>query len=190
MNAIFEVINARHSVGKLHAPAPSREELHALLLLAMSAPDHKRLSPWRFVVLENTALDAFGERLVLAGEQQARSEGAVFSNAERQKLASTPKRAPMIIAVATDYKDHPKVPHFEQLLAVGACVQNLLLGLQSLGYASIWRTGLLANHPVIQDFFAVTGDNLLAGFIYVGSSEVAPPQRVPPLLDDFVSFRF
>ncbi len=37
-------------------PAPSRDELMPLLEAAARTPDHGKLEPWRFIVLEKTAL--------------------------------------------------------------------------------------------------------------------------------------
>lgn len=189
MNKLFETIKNRRSIGNLTTPMPSNNELNELFALAMTAPDHKQLNPWRFVVLTGDGLDSFGQALERAGKQNAKIQGEKLSAKDREKLRLMPRRAPMIVAVISDYKPHKKVPEFEQLLALGACVQNFLLGLQSLGYHSVWRTGLLANHAVIQDFFAVQSPNIIAGFLYIGTSDVVMPKRKPINVDDFVQYK-
>ena len=40
----------------LTTPVPTREELTELLTVAARAPDHGKLEPWRFLVLEKQAL--------------------------------------------------------------------------------------------------------------------------------------
>lgn len=36
----------------LGLPAPSREEIERLITAAVRVPDHGKLEPWRFIVLE------------------------------------------------------------------------------------------------------------------------------------------
>ena len=58
------------SAQALHAPGPNADELDAILRLAARAPDHGKLFPWRFIVLEGEAKACFATRLAaLAGGQ-------------------------------------------------------------------------------------------------------------------------
>lgn len=190
MNEIFNSIKNRRSIGKLDAPAPAMDEINALIELAMTAPDHKELKPWRFVLLQSqTAKDDFGQALLRAGQRTGIENNEPLDNAGEQKLLNSPNRAPMILVCISDYKQHKKVPKFEQILAMGACIQNLLIGLESLGYQSIWRSGLLMNEKEVKALFNVSDDNDIAGFIYMGSSDVKMPERVPLQIENFVEYR-
>lgn len=186
--SILQTIHDRRSIGKLHAPMPSDEELTLAIKTAMTAPDHKQLKPWQFVVLTGDALDEFGQKLLQAGEQLAKDKGETLDDTARTKFANMPKRAPMIITVSTDIKEHEKVPPFEQLLSTGAMIQTLLIALKSMGYDSVWRTGELTNHNVIKTYFKVAQKDTICGFVYVGSSDVVMPSRDEVALDDFVTF--
>jgi len=44
----------------LTAPVPRRDELRLILKAAARSPDHGKLVPWRFVVLEKPALNRLG----------------------------------------------------------------------------------------------------------------------------------
>jgi len=44
----------------LTAPVPDRDTLEALLCVAARTPDHGKLEPWRFIVLEQAALRRLG----------------------------------------------------------------------------------------------------------------------------------
>ncbi|STZ08918.1 Putative NAD(P)H nitroreductase ydjA [Moraxella caprae] len=188
MNDLISLIHARRSIGKLSLPMPSHDELNTAFLCAMTAPDHKVLRPYRFGVMTGKALDEFGQVLLQAGLAKAEADGESLDDTARIKLINMPKRAPMIITVATDYKQHPKVPEFEQLLCVGAVVQNLLLALQSMGYRTVWRTGHLCNEPAVKAHFEVSDDNLVCGFVYVGSSDIVMPEHEEVDLAEFVYF--
>lgn len=184
---ILDIMHTRRSVGKLTTPCPSQDELMSALNCAMTAPDHKQLKPYRFVVLTEQALDKFGEILLKAGMAKAQQDGEVLDDAARTKLVNMPKRAPMIIAVATCYQEHPKVPKFEQLLCVGAVIQNMLLAFEHMGYRTIWRTGDLCNEAEVKAFFNVADDDTVCGFVYVGSSDIAMPAREQVDVADFVT---
>lgn len=188
MNDFIDTIQSRRSIGKLSLPMPSTDELQVALTCAMSAPDHKVLRPYAFKVLTGQALDDFGCVLLEVGLAKAAQDKSTLDEATCTKLINMPKRAPMIIMVATDYKVHPKVPEFEQLLCVGATIQNLLLALQSMNYRTVWRTGDLCNEPAIKAYFDVDEHNTICGFVYVGSSDIVMPEREKINLADFVKF--
>lgn len=189
MNEVFACIHKRRSIGNLSLPKPTKDELSEVLKLALAAPDHKQLTPWRFIVLEEAGRAQLAEALLAAGLFEADKKGESLDEATHQKLLNMPNRAPMIIACITDYKAHDKVPEFEQLLSMGAAIQNILLGFESQGYHTVWRSGPLANSEPVRQMFNITGENLLAGFVYVGSSDVVVPTRTLPDLDAFVTWR-
>lgn len=181
---ILDFIKSRRSIGNLIAPAPSHEQIEQAIEVAMSAPDHKSLNPYRFVVLEGNALTQLGEALKNAAIATGETDEATLA-----KTASLPLRSPMIIACITRYREHDKVPKWEQLASVSASVQNLLLALQAQGFATVWRTGGLIDEPAVKTHFGVTDDNQIVGFIYVGTAGTDMPKRPPILVDDFIDFR-
>lgn len=188
-NPIIQTIHARRSVGNLTLPMPNPQELQEVLMSAMAAPDHKQLKPWRFWVLTENALVSFGEILLQATQLEAEKSNQILDELTIKRTLNTPLRAPMIIAIATQPKYHEKVPEFEQILSTGAAAQNMLLTLESLGYKSVWRTGLLCNHPVVKSYFGLSEDDTLCGFIYTGSSDVQIPPRENFDLTELVEYR-
>ncbi|UNU73191.1 nitroreductase [Moraxella nasovis] len=189
VNSIIETIQKRRSIGKLYSPMPNNEELFTAIGCATVAPDHKQLQPYHFTVLTDVKLEEFGRVLLQAGEQRAKRLGEGLTKAARQKFINMPNRAPMIIAVTSCYRTHDKVPKFEQILAIGASIQNLLLAFTSMGYQSIWRTGDLCNESAVKHYFGVDDDNIVCGFIYVGSSDVIMPDREISDLHDIVTIK-
>lgn len=188
MNDIIHTIQSRRSIGNLSLPMPSDDELQIALQCAMTAPDHKQLKPWQCVVMTDDALDRFGQVLLKAGLDNALDDGNTLDEATRNKLLNMPKRAPMVVMIATNIKPHEKVPPFEQLLSTGAMIQNFLLALESLGYHSVWRTGDLANAPAVKQHFDIADKDTICGFIYVGSSDIIMPNRETIKLDEVVTF--
>lgn len=174
---LIEWIQSRRSIGNLSIPAPTHEHIKAAVACAASAPDHKKLQPWRFIVTEGDARRQLGQALVTAAEHKAAQEGTVLSDIERQKMAELPLRAPVIITVVTQMQTHEKVPEFEQILSAGAAVQNLILALKAQGFGTVWRTGLLCNEPALKTYFNVTADDYVTAFVYTGSRLCDLPER-------------
>lgn len=171
-SAILDFIKSRRSIGNLVAPAPNREQVEQAIEVALSAPDHKDLNPYRFIVLEKQALNTLGTALKNAAIAQGETDEKTLKKAENMPL-----RAPMIIACVTDFKSHDKVPHWEQIAASSCAVQNLLLALSAQGFATVWRTGPLANAPEVKRYFNVTADNQVIAFVYVGTAVSTMPPR-------------
>lgn len=183
MTTLLDLIKNRRSIGKLIDPIPTQAQIYQAIDVALTAPDHKKLQPYRFVVLENDGLNQLGETFVKASVAKGETDEKML-----EKARYMPHRAKQIIVCITDFKDHPKVPEFEQLLSMGACVQNLLLALQAQGFATVWRSGDLMNTPEVKQLFNVDECNMITGFVYVGTAGVEAIEREPIDSTKFVQF--
>lgn len=174
---VINWIKSRRSIGNLTIPAPKRDQIEAAIACAMTAPDHKKLQPWRFIVTEGQKRHDFGRALLAAAQAKAQREGQELDERTVEKTLKMPLRAPMIITVVTRMQYHEKVPPFEQLLSTGAAVQNLILALKAQGFSTVWRTGPLANEPVVKSYFNVGSEDYVTAFVYVGSTHCQMPGR-------------
>ncbi len=181
-------INSRRSMGNLDAPAPTRAQIEAAIECAATAPDHKKLNPWRFIVTQGEARHQLGQALLEAAQEKAAKEGEVLSEKDIKKTQSMPLRAPLIITVVTKTQAHKKVPPFEQMLSAGAAVQNLILALKAQGFSTVWRTGLLCNEPAVKTYFDVGSDDYVTAFVYTGTSPKNEPTRKPIDIEPLVRF--
>lgn len=179
---VFDAIRSRRSVKQLTEPAPTSDDLRTMLEAATSAPDHRELRPWRFVVLQGSAKDVFAERVVemfVASEPHATS-GQV--DKERSKLG----RAPMVVVVAAVRHDDV-LPHEELISATAAATQNLLLAAHALGYGAIWRTGAWAYRDDFKSELGLPTDSTIVGIVYLGTPAGDPPLPRPPASDQTVT---
>ena len=181
-------IKSRRSIGNLSIPAPTESQIKAAIDCAVTAPDHKKLRPWRFIVTQGNARHELGRAFLAAAEAQAVQEGEALSEKSRQKNYNMPLRAPVIITVVTQMQVHKKVPPFEQMLSTGAAVQNLILALQAQGFSTVWRTGLLCNEPAVKAYFDVGPDDYVTAFVYTGSSPCDMPTRKPIDIEPLLRF--
>ena len=181
-------IKSRRSIGNLSIPAPTESQIRAAIDCAVTAPDHKKLRPWRFIVTQGNARHDLGRAFLAAAEAQAAQEGEELSEKSRKKTYNMPLRAPVIITVVTHMQVHKKVPPFEQMLSAGAAVQNLILALQAQGFSTVWRTGLLCNEPAVKAYFGVGPDDYVTAFVYTGSSPCDMPTRKPIDIEPLLRF--
>lgn len=60
-----QLLALRRSAGKhfIGEPGPSPEALDELLEIAARVPDHRRMTPWRFIIFEGKSREDFGQEL-------------------------------------------------------------------------------------------------------------------------------
>lgn len=171
-----------HPPRMLHAPAPTRHEVMNLLTLAARVPDHGKLEPWRFVVLERAALD----RLAPVLAAQVAAAGGDEAAVEKARSAFD---SPLIVAVISAPVAHPKVPDWEQLLSAGAVCLSLVNAALAAGYGACWLTGPAAEPDFARAHLGLKDGERIAGLIHIGtrgSDEI--PDRPRPDLDKKVHF--
>jgi nitroreductase len=171
---VLEAVLTRRSATRLTGPAPGRDELLELIQAAATAPDHGRIRPWRLIVLE-------GEDRALLGEALRE---ATPDPAQARRAATKPLRAPLLLSIVfCPEPDHPTVPEWEQLAAVVAMVQTLLLLLHSRGWGAIWRTGTAVEAPQVHKHLGLDESERLLGWLYIGTRPDNPPARAHEPLD-------
>ena len=123
MTSIVDALQARVSSPKLCEPGPSKSHVETMVRCAVRAPDHGRLKPWRFVVVEGDGRVALGklfERALLAKDADA-------SEQKRDKTKLMPLRAPLVIVAIANVTTSHKVPAIEQVISTGVADQNMKL---------------------------------------------------------------
>jgi nitroreductase len=179
-SAAVEVILQRISPGKLAEPAPPAAVVDELLRAAVRAPDHGRLQPWRFIVVEGDARVRLGDLFATTLHRREPDSALQKLEAERAK----PMRAPLVIIVAAEAREHPTIPEIEQVMAVAAAAQNMLLAAHARGFGGFWRTGASAYDPEVKRALGLATGSHIVGFLYLGT--IAFPGR--PRSDDPAPF--
>jgi nitroreductase len=182
----LEALNTRSTAKTYGDTAPSKEDLATVLHAAVRAPDHGRLRPWRFMLVEGDQRRKFGD--LLAASALRRIPG--LSEGDLQRERGKAMRAPLIIIVACRIVPGTKVPAIEQLLATGSAAQNILLALHTLGYAAAWKTGEAAYDTDVKRALGFAADDHLVGFIYTGGGMGATyaPGKVASVQDAMLDF--
>ena len=170
---VLDTILQRSSATKLAEPAPDRAQLETLLRAAVRGPDHGRLAPWRFVVLQGEARHRLGEALAEYTRQKTPDVAAEVLEGERRKAL----RAPVIVVVAAAPSAHPRVPEMEQVVAVAAGIENLILAAHALGFGTQWKTGGAAYRPSGKRALGLDATDQILGFIHLGTAVTCAPAR-------------
>lgn len=157
----------------LAEPAPSAAEIDALIALAARVPDHGKLGPWRFVVIEGDARVRAGETLAhtIRNDEGVDPTRIAF-------VRNTFLRAPACVMVVSSPQQHKKVPEWEQQLSAGAACFSLLLAAHALGYAGCWLTEWQAFDPRAAAALGVGERERIAGFVYLGTAPEPAVERV------------
>jgi nitroreductase len=165
----------------LIAPGPTDEELRQILEIAVRAPDHGKLSPWRFVVIDGGQRQALADLLRRAlPESDPEATEAHYAKAEEFA-----QQAPvMVVLISAPVANH-KIPVWEQELSCGAVGMNLLHAATALGYAGGWITGWQAYSERVRRAFCGEGERI-AGFIFLGTPRTPLEDRPRPDLAQLV----
>jgi nitroreductase len=162
----------------LVAPAPDRTALLPLLTAAARTPDHGKLEPWRFIVLEKPALTRLSH---LVAEL---AEGRNLDEAQLAKSVNQYGNADLAVAVIFTPKASDKVPEIEQVYSAGAACLALLNAALAAGWGANWLSGWASHDPEFRARgLGLAKDETIAGFIHIGTEKSTPPERPRPDLD-------
>lgn len=184
-DAALEFLLSRRSrpAKTLTAPGPSRAELLPILTAAARSPDHGKLEPWRFIVLEQGAMPRLAELAERRGRDLAKSDEDVA------KGRAQFDQGILAVAVIEVQKDSPKIPALEQTYSAGAVCLALLNAALASGWGANWLTGWVAHDPVFcAEGLGLAGHERVAGFIHIATETSAPPDRPRPDLDAITSW--
>ncbi|CAD7053991.1 nitroreductase [Pseudorhizobium endolithicum] len=183
---LADYLRGRHStpVAQIGEPGPSPSELESILTLAVRVPDHGKLAPWRFIVYRGDVRGRLGEAFLSIVETTA---GELVDGAREAELTRF-TRAPVVVAVVSTAAPHVKIPEWEQVLSAGAVCLNMLMAANAHGYVANWRTEWIAYDRRALDALGVGENEKVAGFIHIGSPQLAVPDRPRPELSSIVTY--
>lgn len=163
------------------APGPDAAQLETILTAASRVPDHGKLAPWRFVTVAADQRDALADLLVSAYQAEKTEAGKL----ELDAMVQFAHQAPSLVVVLSSPVAGSKIPLWEQELSTGAACMQLLNAAHALGFVGGWLTGWPTYSARVRDAFG-TGDERIAGFVFLGTPSKALEERPRPNLSDVV----
>lgn len=168
---------------QLEAPGPSDGELERLLAIASRVPDHGKLAPWRFIVVDRHGRhrlgDVIAEIWARKNPQAAPPDRLALERARFEKV-------PLVVVLVSRAAEHPKIPVWEQELSAGACGMTLVIAACAMGYAAVWNTGWFAYDRDVMTALGLAPHERIAGIIGIGTAGESP-ERTRPILTDLVT---
>lgn len=180
---VEEAIKTRRTIGRVKKDPVDRATIERVLEAAIWAPSHHNTQPWSFIVMTGEGRGRLGEgyaRVFADSEAAAGLSGQELEDAlakERTKAF----RSPVVIAAVCTQSDNPRAIFKEELAAVQAAVQNLLLASHANGLGAIWRSGDPMYHPLMRETLGLAEDAEIVGLIYLGYPDMTAPEpkRIP-----------
>ena len=167
----------------LTGPVPGRAAMQTLLTAAARTPDHGKLEPWRFIVLEKAALTR------LAGLVPARGAALGIEPEKITKAQAQFADADLAVAVISSPKPSDKIPQIEQVYSAGAVCLALLNAALAAGWGANWLSGWASHdRTFMTDGLDLAAHESIAGFIHIGTETSAPPERPRPDLDQITTW--
>lgn len=167
----------------LTTPVPSRDELMPILTAAARCPDHGKLEPWRFVVIEGAAMARLAELAQARGAElglEAEQIGKGRAQFDQGHLA---------VAVVEVQRASEKIPALEQTYSAGAVCLSLLNAALASGWGANWLTGWVAHdRGFVEQGFGLAPHERIAGIIHIGTETSAPPERPRPDIEGITTW--
>lgn len=186
---LLDNLNRRRSVPskQLTAPAPDHATLLTMLTAAVRVPDHGKRVPFRFLTIQGDARQALAQLLVQRTLQRDPDAGPAVLDKERGRFT----HAPLIVAVIAEQGPDDSIPASERFSTASCVCFALLQAAQACGFGAQWLTGWAANDRDILTALGLSDDEVIAGFIHIGTAQVEAPERDRPdpatLLQDWQS---
>lgn len=175
--AALEFLLSRRSrpAKTLIPPVPDRAALMPILTAAARSPDHGKLEPWRFIVIERPAMARLADLVSARGQALGKSAEDIAKG--RQQF----DQGHLAVAVIEVQKPSEKIPAIEQSYSAGAVCLALLNAALAAGWGANWLSGW----PSHDRGFCETGLGLkpgerVAGLIHIGTETAHPPERPRP----------
>lgn len=169
---VLQAISNRRSIGKVRDQEISRDVIEKIIEAGTHAPNRYLTQPWRFYVIRGKGREALSkvmEEIVLESGDDIQNEAG---KKKLEKEKNKPFRAPVIIAVAAEITEGEKIIRLEELGAVYAAIENMLLAAEGLGVATYWKTGKACYHNKMKVFFGLKEKDEVLALIYIGYADM------------------
>jgi len=160
------------SAQMLGPPGPTAAQLDDLIRLAARVPDHGKLNPWRFVVMEGAPKAELVARLAALAERQ---DNPTKAKAALAKLSEPPTTVMVVFSPKPPVK-----PLWEQELSAGAVCMSFLIAAEAMGFGANWITDWYAYDDAARPWLGLKDGEQVAGFIHLGQPAEPPLERVRP----------
>ena len=165
-------------------PVPSQTQVAEILTAAVRVPDHGKLEPWRFVVIQGAAMAR------LADLAAARAKALGYDAEKTGKGRGQFDLGLLAVVVISSPKPSDKVPYSEQVLSAGAVCLGILNAAEAAGWGANWLSGWPSHdRGFVEDAFGLTATETVAGIVHIATESNLGPDRPRPDLTRLVDWQ-
>ncbi|MDG1737990.1 MAG: nitroreductase [Paracoccaceae bacterium] len=175
--AALDFLLTRRSVPAktMTGPVPDKSELEVILTAAARSPDHGKLVPWRFVVLQGKAFERIIEEIKRAGVRQNRSDDEIA------KPLPHYNNAQLAVVVVEKVDTEASIPVVEQVYSAGAVCMALTNAALASGWGANWLSGWFSHDATFRkDAFGLDENERVVGIVHIGTPKSEPSDRPRP----------
>lgn len=161
---ILDLLQHRRSNKKFGEVAPNAQQVENMIKAALRAPDHGKMKPYHFIVIEKSGMPKLRECLADAAIEFKMDER---NAAKADKLSA---QAPMVIGIVAkiDYAS-PKVPVWEQIVSAGCATYAMQLAANAQGFETVWISKKWVEGTMLRETFGCRAGDKVIGLLLVGS---------------------
>lgn len=164
---ILELIKTRRSIRKFSQEHVSDDVINSIMEAGTWAPSGLNNQPWKFAVIRDNHLKKELSHLT--------------------HYSATVLNANALIAVFLDHS--LSYDRTKDAQAIGACIQNMLLYIHSVGLGAVWLGQILKNRDRVLELIEGPADHELMAVIALGHPAVKAGKGNRRALDQTVFFR-
>ena len=179
-SSVLAFLKSRKSASAkaMSEPGPSRAQLDEILEIAVRVPDHGKLSPWRFILIEGEGRARIGQGFAEVWAKNNSTHGRESLDFQSGLFM----RAPVILVVVSAAAVHGKIPVWEQQMSSAAVCYNAVLAATALGFDAQWQSDWVAYDEGAKAVMGVTEAEKISGIIYIGTASIALEDRPRPVV--------
>lgn len=151
-NAILKLIRSRRSIRKFKTEEIPEEIIYEILEAGIWAPSGLNNQPWRFIILKD---HDFREKI-----SKLTRYSRIITDAD--------------FCIAVFYNKPAGYDRDKDLMAIGSCIQNMMLYSFSAGIGSVWLGEILKNKPEINRLLEVDQSCEFMALLAFGIPDEAP----------------
>jgi nitroreductase len=189
INVLAELIVNRRSIKPAVFNGKKIDDQHIVQLLTLAnwAPTHGFTEPWRFIVYSDDAVKKFcADQAEL---YKLNEPPATFNAGKFDKQLHNGDNTSHLIAAYMKRGANPNIPELEELCATAAAVQNILLGAEALGIATLWSTGGMVLRPEMNDYLGLGEADRMIGVLSLGYTDEASRPGRRGLAEEKITWR-
>lgn len=166
-----KVVCKRRSIRKFKEDQTDKNDIEKMIEALRLAPSAKNRQPWKLLVLEGDKKDAVANIMLHALEDED-YELPGYANSSKYS-ALVMKQAPIVFLVL---REHDDLWFYEDLISIGAAIENLCLSATDLNLGSLWIRDTVYTQKRILDYLGYPELDLVSA-IAVGYPDEQPSPR-------------